>query len=333
MRRYPRGSRYLKVAAAAVFSMALISATACSTGDTDEQTVSVAGGDQIGAAQFLVAEAEGLWKEEDIDAERQSYPSGRDALNALLGGQADVATIGDLPTVTAILGEQDLRVVSTLSWGTQWRLLTTTDSGVGDFPDLRGKRIGLTEGTNTQYLLSRILDDAGLSAADITLVNLTASQVPVALNAGDIDAGLTFPTFYATTQELLGDRLVELTYEDYESPTMLVTRSDVPDERIEAVLSVLHRAQEVIDGDESAAQAAVVTGSAGSLNADSAAALWPLYRIGLSLDEALISALTAEAEWASTTLELNSPAGPEAIRGAIHPEPLRAVDPDAVTID
>ena len=320
-------------ALAGMTALALIlPAAACSSESEDSSATTIAGSDHIGAAQISIANAEDLWSAGGVDAEPQSYSSGRDALNALLGGQADFAAIGDLPTVTSILGEQDLEIVSTLSWGTGWRLLTRADAGIGEFSDLKGKKVGVTEGTNTQYLLSRILDSAGLSEEDITVVNLAANQIPAALNNSDIDAGVTFPSFYAETAKILGDNLREIEYPEYESPTLLVTRADVDDERIGDVLGVLAEAQKRIDDDPDTAEKQVAPGSGGGVTEEAVSALWPLYRYGLELRSPLIEALSDEAGWASETLELGGDHSPEAIENAVNSGPLKAIDAAAVDV-
>lgn len=320
-------------ALAGMTALALVfSVAACSADAENSATTSIAGSDHVGAAQISIANAEDLWSAGGVDADTQSYSSGRDALNALLGGQADFAAIGDLPAVTAILGGQDLKVVSTLSWGMQWRLLTRGDSGIGDFSQLKGKKVGVTEGTNTQYLLSRILDSAGLTEEDITVVNLAANQIPAALDNSDIDAGVTFPSFYAETQKILGENLREIEYPDYESPTLLVTRSDVDDERIRSVLGVLADAQRRIETDPGAAEKKVAPGSGGGVIEDAVTALWPQYRYGLELRSSLVDVLSDEAQWASASLGLGGDPSAETVEKALNTEPLRALNAGAVEV-
>ncbi|WP_231703155.1 ABC transporter substrate-binding protein [Tsukamurella asaccharolytica] len=330
-RRFGRWQRVaLAIATIGVLTAGCSNGSGGGTGSTER--VTIAGGDQVGAAQFLVAEAQQLWTAESLEAARQSFPSGRDALNALIGGQAQFATIGDLPTVTAVLSGRKLNIVANLSWGVSWRLLTTTSSGVNAFPDLRGKRIGVTEGTNTQYLLSKVLADGGLTPSDVTVVNLAASQIPASLSAGDIDAGFTFPSFYAATKKALGPRYRELVYPGYQSPTLLVARTDVSDAQISKVLTVLNRAQKVVDDDPAKARADVVAASNNTLTADNVNELWPLYQVKLGLDVPLRDALVAEAEWATTSLPITVTGRPADLAASLYPAPLRSVSPGLVSL-
>ncbi|QNG20360.1 ABC transporter substrate-binding protein [Rhodococcus triatomae] len=325
-----------RLAFGALVTAAALAATACGSSQPDDPSVnrvSIAGSDYVGAAQLFVADHDDLWASESLDVDLQVYQTGRDALNAVLGGQADLATVGDLPTVTGILAGEDIRVVGSLSRGSGWRVLTTRDSGIDEPADLRGQRIGLAQGTNLQYLVSAVLESAGLAESDVELVNLAPNQVPQSLAAGDIDAGVTFPSFYGTTESLLGGQYADFVFDGYRNATILVAGPDVDDTVIESVLRALLAAQQRVESDEAAARASVVAGSNGSISADAAADLWPLYRMEIGLDRELVDSLDDEASWAVDSLGIRSATGPDAVRAAIHPSPLQNVDAGAVTLD
>ncbi|MEV7028562.1 ABC transporter substrate-binding protein, partial [Kitasatospora sp. NPDC093558] len=171
-------------------------ASACSAAPAGAPAVTIAGSDYLGGAQVYVAQERKLWAGEDVRAGLQSFPTGRDALNAVLGGQAQLGVVGDLPAVTAALTGRDLRIVADLSRFSDWRLLTRTDRGITRLDQLPGHRIGVPQGTNAEYALARMLASAGRTAADVRTVNLAPNQIPAALARGDVDAGVTFPSSY-----------------------------------------------------------------------------------------------------------------------------------------
>ncbi len=229
--------------------------------------VSLAASDHLGGAPVYVAQERGLWSAEGIDATVTTQPSGRDALNAVLGGQAQLGVVGDLPAVTAALGGRELRIVANLSRFSDWRLLTRTDRQITGFAALKGRKVGVPQGTNVEYALSRMLASVQLTAADVTVVNLAPNQVTSALARGDIDAGVTFPSFYDSARTTLGDRYAELPFTGYTARTLLVAGPKASEETTTAVLRALLKAQREIATDPPAARKAVLAQSKGALQA------------------------------------------------------------------
>ncbi|MER7763176.1 NrtA/SsuA/CpmA family ABC transporter substrate-binding protein [Streptomyces sp. NPDC097619] len=325
-------------AAAALLTAALLGAltTACSSGTSPAggggPAVTLAGSDHLGGAPVYLAEERGLWSAQGIEATVTTQPTGRDALNAVLGGQAQLGVVGDLPTVTAALGGREIRVVAELSRFSDWRLLTRADRGITGFAELRGRRIGVPRGTNVEYALSRMLASGRLTAADTTVVNLAPNQVPAALARGDIDAGVTFPSFYEAARTALGGRYAELPFRGYTARTLLVAGPKATADTTEAVLRALVEARRGITADPAAARAAVVTQSKGALQAGYVDAFQPRYTYTVGLSEELLTHLEQEARWAKATQGLPGPADRSTLLRRLDPGPLKAVSPTAVTL-
>ncbi|MFF6787611.1 ABC transporter substrate-binding protein [Streptomyces filamentosus] len=325
-------------ALAALLTAALLCAlvTACSSGPAPagggRPAVSLATSDHLGGAPVHVAQERGLWSAEGIDATLTTQPTGRDALNAVLGGQAQLGVVGDLPAVTAALGGRELRIVADLSRFSDWRLLTRTDRGITGFAALKGRRVGVPQGTNVEYALSRMLGSAGLTAADVTVVNLAPNQVTPALARGDVEAGVTFPSFYDSARTALGDRYAELRFTGYTARTLLVAGPKADRGTTTAVLRALRKAQREIAADPAAARKAVLAQSKGALQAGYVEAFQPRYGYGATLSPALLTQLTQEAAWAKAAQGLPGAADRSALLRHLDPAPLTAVDPAAVTV-
>ncbi|MFJ6938730.1 ABC transporter substrate-binding protein [Streptomyces sp. NPDC101132] len=308
---------------------------ACSDGGSGGAAgpaVTVAASDHLGGAPVYVAQERRHWAAEGLRADVRTLPTGRDALNAVLGGQAAYGVVGDLPAVTAALGGRDIRVVAELSTFTDWRLLTRTDRGVTGFDRLRGKRIGVPRGTNVEYALSRMLTAGRLTAADVTLVNLAPNQVPAALARGDVDAGVTFPSFYDATRTALGDRHAELRFTGYTARTLLVSGPGAEAARTTALLRALLRAQGELAADPVGARKAVLAQAKGALQPAYAAAFQPRYAYRAALSPALLRQLHEEGVWAKSAQGLPGSADEAALRKLLDPAPLKAADPAAVTL-
>ncbi|MFI8449990.1 ABC transporter substrate-binding protein [Streptomyces erythrochromogenes] len=301
-------------------------------GSGGRPAVTVVGSDHLGGAPVHVAQEHGLWSAEGIDATVTTQPTGRDALNAVLGGQAQLGVVGDLPAVTAALGGRDLRIVADLSRFSDWRLLTRTDRAVTGFAALRGRKVGVPQGTNVEYALSRMLASAQLTAADVTVVNLAPNQVTPALARGDIDAGVTFPSFYEAARTALGERYAELPFTGYTARTLLVAGPKTSDETTAAVLRTVLRAQREIGADPARARKAVVAQSKGALQSGYVDAYQPRYTYAATLAPELLTQLEEEAAWAKAAQGLPGSADRAALQQYLNPGPLTAVDPAAVTV-
>jgi len=296
-------------------------------------SATIATSDYLGGAPVHLAEERRLWEQEDVQVGLLSFPTGRDALNAVLGGQAQLGVVGDLPAVTAALTGRDLRIVADLSRFTDWRLLTRTDRGITGIADLKDRRIGLPQGTNVEYAVSRMLTSARLTTADVHLVNLAPNQIPAALARGDIDAGATFPSFYETTRTALGDRYAELRQSGYTARTLLVAGPGASDQATTAVLRTLLRAQHELAADPSAAGRAVLAQSKGALPPAYVDAFLPSYEYRPTLSAELLRQLQEEAAWAKDTQGLPGSADRAALLHHLHTAPLAAVDPTAVSVN
>ncbi|GLV82366.1 hypothetical protein Slala03_20550 [Streptomyces lavendulae subsp. lavendulae] len=331
----PRPRALAFVLLAALFPLL---ATACADADGGtgggggRRAVTLAGSDQLAAAPVYLAQERSLWAAEGLDATLTTLPTGRDALNAVLGGQARFGVVGDLPAVTAALGGRDVRIVADLSRFSDWRLLTRTDRSVTGFGALKGLKVGVPQGTNVEYALSRMLASAGLTAADVTVVNLAPNQVAPALARGDVDAGVTFPSFYDAARTALGARYAELPFSGYTAHTLLVAGPSAGDEETTAVLRTVLGAQRAAAADPGAARAAVVAQSKGALQAGYVDAFQPRYAYGASLTPELLADLSDEAAWAKAAQSLPGTADRSALSARLRPGPLRAADPAAVTV-
>ncbi|MFE2167866.1 ABC transporter substrate-binding protein [Streptomyces sp. NPDC059447] len=327
-------------AVAAVLLTALLStvATACAGSPSDKAgsggrpAVSIAASDHLGGAPVYVAQERGLWSAQGVDATVTTHPTGRDALNAVLGGQAQLGVVGDLPAVTAALGGRELRIVADLSRFSDWRLLTRTDRSITGFAALKGRKVGVPQGTNVEYALSRMLASAQLTAADVTVVNLAPNQVPSALARGDIDAGVTFPGFYDATRTALGGDYAELPFTGYTARTLLVAGPKADKETTAAVLRTVLGAQREITADPAGARKAVVTQSKGTLQAGYVDVFQPRYTYGAALSPELLAQLEEEAGWAKAAQGLPGAADRASLQRYLDPAPLTAADASAVTV-
>ena len=124
------------------------------------------------------------------------YATGVDALNALQAGETDMVQAG-VPAIGAILRGMDLVFFGNFSGnatklGSDATLALIANGGAGiakgDLKSLKGKKIATSFGTINHLYILGLLEKAGLTPADVTLVNTPPPEMTVALLAKGVDA-------------------------------------------------------------------------------------------------------------------------------------------------
>lgn len=154
--------------------------------------------DQIGLPAGVEA---GYFDEQNLNVKlAEPYPTGVDALNALQSGEVDFVQVGT-PAIAAAQKGIDLVLVGNYTGSASQRSIDETmamvggaDSGVkaNDLTTLRGKRVGVSEGSINHLYLLGVLQEAGLTAKDVEIVNTAPPDMAVALETGGIDVGIVW---------------------------------------------------------------------------------------------------------------------------------------------
>lgn len=284
--------------------------------------------------QVDVALAEGMFEAAGLDVSIVSFPTGREGFEALLGGQVDITFMAELPAATGALRDQDFGIVGELARYTGSRIVGRADAGeFTSAADLAGLRIGTTLGTNVHFMLSGVLDSAGVEA---TIVNASPVDLVSAITRGEVDAIAPFPTFYAAAADALGDDYRELRVDSYQvhyilaaSPAMLAR-----EEALTTFLSVLAEADDMVAAQPAGAMEAVSASLGGAMSPEALSVMWQDVDLGLTLSNDLLDLLVAESAWIVGQGVVNAePPTRGEMRAYFVPEALGAVDPARVTVE
>lgn len=150
--------------------------------------------DQIG---LPIALERGFFERQGLDMEiMRPYATGVDALNALQAGESAIVQVG-VPMIGAVLRGMDLVALGNYS-GSAARngsdatmaVVASGASGIrpGGLAGLRGKKIAASFGTINHLYVLALLERAGLTPGDVTLVNTPPPDMTVALLSRGIDA-------------------------------------------------------------------------------------------------------------------------------------------------
>ena len=260
------------------------------------------------APQVAVAGEDDLWADHDLDVTDTSFDSGRDALEALLGGGVDAAVLTEFPLAASALRDQPVTAVANLSSYDSYRIIGSKSSGISDgsakekSDSLNGKKIGVTLGTNMNFILDEFLE---ANSIDAEIVNIGPGDFTTALSNGDIDAGLMFDSFYAPTRQALGDDYTDIAVpaDLYTGNMLLVVPdkllADNPD-RVRGLVDALDDATTRMEDDPESAQDTLVSTAGSRLDRDTVRERWQEYNYRPGMDDGLRGLMVREAEWIST---------------------------------
>src|SRR5918911_2436876 len=154
----------------------------------------VTGIDQIG---LPIALERGFFEKYGLEVEIvRPYATGVDALNALQAGESQVVQVG-VPMFGAVLRGMDFGGFGNYSGNATklgsdatMALIASESSGIrkGDLASLKGKKIAASFGTINHLYILALLEKAGLTPNDVTLVNTPPPDMTVALLSKGIDA-------------------------------------------------------------------------------------------------------------------------------------------------
>jgi len=173
----------------------------------------------IGSIAFFVARDKGFFKEEGLDMQGKSFSSPGDGLPPLLTGDLD-AVLSTADSVLTVLDKApgQLRVV----------YLTDTSAGadailakkdIGGIKAMKGRKVAATLGQCNQLLLEKALEKAGLTDADIQLVNMNPDDAGSAFAAGKIDVAVTWEPWIT---KVSGEKKGHVIFSSKETPNLIL---------------------------------------------------------------------------------------------------------------
>jgi sulfonate transport system substrate-binding protein len=174
------------------------SSTAASSGSSvNLSSVTLNVGDQKGTGAEAVLKAAGLLSTLPFKVSWSDFTSGPPMLEAMASGSVDVGGVGDAPPVFAASGGEQVEIVGARSVpsGDQDALVVPKGSSITSIQQLKGKKIAYGSGSSANYHLLTVLNKAGLTTKDVTLVSLQPANALAAFTSGAVDAWDIWPPY------------------------------------------------------------------------------------------------------------------------------------------
>jgi len=180
------------VTAGSVAAFALPSLWAQSKLEKSKVSIAVGGKAAFYYLPLTIAEQLGYFKAEGLEVEISDFAGGSRALQAVVGGSADVVSGAYEHTINLQSKGQKFQAfvlqgrAPAISMGISPKAMPNYKT----LADLKGKKIGISApGSSTNMVANLILSRAGLKASDVSFIGVgTAAGALTAFRAGQIDA-------------------------------------------------------------------------------------------------------------------------------------------------
>lgn len=331
----------IKIASIAVIAvMALVGAsawylmnsTAAYTGGTESIT--------IGNAQSLecdtliyIADDQNFFAKNGLNVTIRDYTSGMEAVNALFNGEVDLAATAEFPLVKAALNQEKISAVVSIDKSQLQDLIGRRDRGIVNVSDLKGKRIGVTQGTIAQFYLGRFLMLHGINLQDVAIVNINPSESEDALTNGSVDAIVIWQPYANTIENALGNNASIWPVQSSQTTYIVeVARNNWiarhPDV-VQRYINALAQAEDYFVQHPAQTKSLMQK----RLNYTDAymAAVWDKNQFSLSLDQSLVLAMEDEGRWMINNNLTAEKAIPN-FRDYIYTKGLEEIKPESVNI-
>ncbi len=295
------------------------------------EKITVAAAENLIGTPVYIAEEQGFFKKNSLEVTIKGYKSGKAAGDALIVGEADIATSAGNVFVSNSFKHRDLRVFGTIATAQVKELVARRDKGISKIRDIKGKKLGVTKKSGAEFLLGVFLLFNNLSYQDIEIVDLRPPEIVKAILNGDIDSAFTWDPNAYNIKKQLGDNAISWPgYSDFYF--VLLTKENWIKKNAEAaesfIKAIVEAADYIKDNSEKAKEFARKRFNYESHYIDYS---WPKQKFAVILEQAMLILLEDQARWRIRNKLTDRTEVPDYL-DYIYFDALNEVKPDAVTI-
>jgi NitT/TauT family transport system substrate-binding protein len=282
-----------------------------------------------------VAVAKGYFSEEGLEVAPLMHTYGKAALQSVIENKADFATVAETPLMFNILkGEKILVIANIEASSMNNAIVARKDADIAKPADLKGKRIGYTPGTTSDFFLDSLLTANGLTRQDIRPVAIKPEEMQDAIMAKKIDATSTWNYPLTQIKQQLGaNGAVFFDREIYTETFNIAARQEFVQKNPETVkrfLRALIKAEDFVAQDPEGAQS--IMSAATKIDHALIHDVWNAFNYHVVLGQTLLITLEDETRWAMKNKLTDQTVMPDYLN-YIHTDSLRAVRPEAIRMN
>jgi NitT/TauT family transport system substrate-binding protein len=251
----------------------------------------------------------------------------------MLSGETDVALAAEFPIVRQVFNKKDIINFGTVAKYENTYIIWRTDRGIKTIQDLKGKKIGVTLTTISEFYLGRTLELNGINIQQVILVDTKAADSEKAIVSGEVDAVVTWEPWVNQIKQRMGKEVItqaaQSAQDAYWNLVSTTNWTNNHADTIERLMKSLAQAEGYIASHQDEAKAIVRKRM--NFNDAYMEAIWSRYQFSLSLNQSLIIAMEDEARWMISNNLTTEKTIPD-FGNYIYEDALKAVKPEAVKI-
>lgn len=200
-------NRITSAAAAALLALTGGALAACSpsaSSDGLKPVVRLATGVDPSFTPVYVAAAKGFFDDHDVNVEYITTEGGPTMTQAVIAGEAEIATQSDGTTVTLMASNPGLRAIAAFEQSSTY-IKVAFGEGISDPSQIT--KMGAIPGIATLATV-RYLESVGVDPDSVELVEATPPDIPTLLERGDIDASVVYEPWATRAAEQSGGEIV-----------------------------------------------------------------------------------------------------------------------------
>jgi ABC-type nitrate/sulfonate/bicarbonate transport system substrate-binding protein len=300
-------------------------------GNHDKYPVTIAVSKTPLSSPFFIAKAINAYDDTCVEVKYSEVIGGQAAFKKVIDEEVDFGTSSD-----SVMAFQSLNNHSFVTHAmfvqsdNDAKLITRTSDNIQSISELKNKRIGLTKGTSSEYLLSTLLAIEGLTMEDVELYHYKPEQLVQAFRNGDVDAILPWEPFAFQASQLLGNEIKIHDTKSLGTLTFNLISQQANSQLVDKARCIIQGLKTAINYIASNPEESkkIILNKLGS-TPEFIDWIWPDYIFKLGLNQSLLLNIQSQVKWAVETQMRKVEKTPSAER-YIDSRALLIVEPGAV---
>ena len=327
--------RRLVILVLTAIALLALTVTGCRQKPADPpEKITIAYASIFNAVLVQIALMKGYFAQEGLEATPQRHAFGKPALQSVIEGKADIATVGDTPIVFAVMDSKKITVLAGIQTSNRNEaIVARRDRGITGPVDLQGKKIGLTLGTTGHFFADCFLLAHGIGIEHVKIIDLKPDEMDTALSTGKVDAVSTWNPTVSQLKKKLGNNGTIFFGESIHTGNFCVVASQEYVKKnsaaIKKVLRALIKAEAFVQQHPEESRRLV----AEFLKVDKGLLdeIWDIFTFRVTLDQALLVNFENQSRWVIKDRLVDRRDMPNYL-DFIYFDGLSAVKPEAVRI-
>ncbi len=142
--------------------------------------------------------SESIFEKHGLTVAGTSINTGPAIMQQLAGGQIDIGLAGVVPAISTIDNDPTVKIVAAVQSNGSG-IIVGKNSGIKTVADLKGRKIAIpSAGSIQDIMLQQLLKNNNISKDDVTISAVAVGNQIGAIQAGSIDAAITWEPFVST---------------------------------------------------------------------------------------------------------------------------------------